>query len=57
MSKPIGRKNKEWSKEEKYYYVQMVVNGKTSISQIPVLPAALRHVAVKNRYSMWISIK
>lgn len=33
MSKPICRKNKEWSKEEKYYYVQMVVNGKTSISQ------------------------
>ena len=34
MSKPICRKNKEWSKEEKYYYVQMVVNGNTSISQI-----------------------
>jgi len=34
MGRPKGGKNREWSKEEKFKYVQAIINGEKSITQI-----------------------
>ena len=34
MGRPKGGKNREWTKEEKYKYVKMVMNGEKTYKQI-----------------------
>ena len=34
MGRPKGGKNREWSKEEKFKYVQLILSGEKSLTQI-----------------------